>query len=291
MNAPRVPEPLWTEEGQLAELREPHRLLFPAARPEDLLAATYHVAQVPPNQASMLPSALLRRLYHGVQEDAHEFMIGSFLSLDEEMNPVLLPTLRGQLRTILQCADCETERASAEGDHFGCLVLPLCTAADGQEIRSVEAALAEYRRAEPMAANYLWHCPNPACHAAGALKRMDFRSLPNVLWFQLQRWRMEAPGRPMRNLFHEVRLDDVLRLRTTEAPQLVRRYRLAGVVCHLGAVPQARHYVAKARHDGVWYRYDDANREPLRLGQPLADSREKAYLLAYEFDGEEAFAG
>jgi hypothetical protein len=33
------------------------------------------------------------------------------------------------------------------------------------------------------------------------------------------------------------------------------------------------------------------DREPLRPGQPLADSREKAYLLAYEFDGEEAFAG
>ena len=106
MNAPRVPEPLWTEEGQLAELREPHRLLFPAARPEDLLAATYHVARVPPNQASMLPSALLRRCYHGVQEDACEFMLGSFLSLDEELNPLLLPTLRGQLRTILRCADC-----------------------------------------------------------------------------------------------------------------------------------------------------------------------------------------
>jgi hypothetical protein len=110
-----VPEPLWTEEGQLAELREPRRLLFPAARPEDLLAATYHVAQVPPNQASMLPSALLRRFYHGVQEDACEFMLGSFLSLDEELNPVLLPTLRGQLRTILQCADCETERAECRG--------------------------------------------------------------------------------------------------------------------------------------------------------------------------------
>ena len=131
-------------------------------------------------------------------------MLGSFLTLDEDLSPVLLPTLRGQLRTILQCADCETERASAEGDPFGCLVLPLCTAADGQEIRSVEAALAEYRRAEPMAANYLWHCPNPACHAAGALKRMDFQSLPNVLWFQLQRWRMEAPGRPVRNLFTQI---------------------------------------------------------------------------------------
>ena len=91
----------------------------------------------------------------------------------------------------------------------------------------------------------------------------------------------------MLNLFHAVRLDDVLRLRTTEAPQIVRRYRLAGVVCHLGAVPQAGHYVAKRRHDGTRCRYDDADREPLRPGEPLADSREKAYLLADEFDGEE----
>ena len=120
---------------------------------------------------------------------------------------------------------------------------------------------------------------------------MDFQTLPDVLWFLLQRWRMEAPGRPMRNLFHEVRLDDVLRLRTAEAPQIVRRYRLAGVVCHLGAVPQAGHYVAKARHDGAWYRYDDARRELLRPEEPLASSVEKAYLLAYEFDGEEAFVG
>ena len=95
----------------------------------------------------------------------------------------------------------------------------------------------------------------------------------------------------MRNLFHEVRLDDVVRLRTAEAPQTVRRYRLAGVVCHLGAVPQAGHYVAKARHDGVWYRCDDVHREELRRGQPLAGPVEKAYLLAYEFDGEEAFVG
>ena len=71
----------------------------------------------------MLPSALLRRFYHGVQEDACEFMLGSFLSLDGELNPLLLPTRRGQLRTILRCADCGAERASAEGDPFGCLVL------------------------------------------------------------------------------------------------------------------------------------------------------------------------
>ena len=161
----------------------------------------------------------------------------------------------------------------------------------GEEIRSVEAALAEYRRAEPMPLDYLWHCPSPACHAAGATKRMDFQTLPDVLWFLLQRWRMEAPGRPMRNLFHGVRLDDVLRLRNAEAPQIVRRYRLAGVVCHLGAVPQAGHYVAKARHDGVWYRYDDVRREELRRGEPLAGPVEKAYLLAYEFDGEKAFGG
>ena len=64
-----------------------------------------------------------------------------------------------------------------------------------------------------------------------------------------------------------------------------------GVVCHLGAVPQAGHYVAKARHDGVWYRYDDVRREELRRGQPLAGPVEKAYLLAYEFDGEEAVVG
>ena len=104
---------------------------------------------------------------------------------------------------------------------------------------------------------------------------MDFQTLPNVLWFQLQRWRMEASGRPMRNLFHEIRLDDVVRLRAAEAPQTVRRYILAGVVCHLGAVPQAGHYVAKARHEGVWYRYDDVRREEVRPGQPLADAAEK----------------
>ena len=167
-------------------------------------------------------------------------------------------------------------------------MLPLCTAA-GQEIRSVEVALAEYLRLEPMPLDYLWHCPNPACDAAGATKRMDIQTLPDVLWFLLQRWRTEAPGCLMRNLFHEVRLDDVLRLRTAEAPQIVRRYRLAGVVCHLGAVPQAGHYVAKARHEGVWYRYDDVRRAELRLGEPLAGSVGKAYMLAYEF--EEAYGG
>ena len=102
---------------------------------------------------------------------------------------------------------------------------------------------------------------------------------------------MEAPGRPVRNLFHEVNLDEEVRLRAAEAPHTVRRYRLAGVVCHLGAVPQAGHYVAKARHDGVWYRYDDVRREELRPEQPLAGPVEKAYLLAYEFEGEEAFGG
>jgi uncharacterized UBP type Zn finger protein len=289
-NAARAPAPLWTEGGQVAELDEPGRLLYPRARPEDLLAATYHVAQVPPSHAPMLPASLLRRFYHGVQEDAGEFMLGSFLNLDEEVNPVLLPTLRGRLRTVLRCADCGTEREGAEGDSFGCLTLPLRTAA-GQEIRSVEAALAEYRRAEPMPLDYLWHCPNPACHAAGVTKRMDFQTLPDVLWFQLQRWRMEAPGRPVRNLFHEVNLNEVVRLRAAGAPQTVRRYRLAGVVCHVGAVPQARHYVAKARHERVWYRYDDVRREEVRPGQPLAGAVEKAYLLAYEFDGEEAFGG
>ena len=59
----------------------------------------------------------------------------------------------------------------------------------------------------------------------------------------------------------------------------------------MGAVPQAGHYVAKARHDGVWYRYGDVRREEVRPGQPLAGAVEKAYLLAYEFDGEEAFVG
>ena len=53
----------------------------------------------------------------------------------------------------------------------------------------------------------------------------------------------------------------------------------------------ASHHVAKARRDGVWYRYDDADREPLLPWKLLADSGEKAYLLAYEFDGEKAFAG
>ena len=120
---------------------------------------------------------------------------------------------------------------------------------------------------------------------------MDLQTLPHVLWFLLQRWRIEAPGRPMRNLFHDVRLDDLLGLRTAGAPQTVRRYRLAGVLCHLGAVPQAGRYVAKARHEGVWYRYDDVRRELLRPEEPLASSVEKAYLLAYEFDGAEAVVG
>ena len=59
----------------------------------------------------------------------------------------------------------------------------------------------------------------------------------------------------------------------------------------MGAVPQAGHYVAKARHEGVWFRYDDVRRELLRPGESRAGADEKAYLLAYEFEGEEAFAG
>ena len=59
----------------------------------------------------------------------------------------------------------------------------------------------------------------------------------------------------------------------------------------LGRRPAGRALRGQGAARWVWYRYDDVRREEMRPGQPLAGAVEKAYLLAFEMDGEEAYVG
>lgn len=126
-----------------------------------------------------------------------------------------------------------------------------------------------------------YNCSN--CHSrTNAMKKLSILKFPNVLAFQLKRFKHDNFSVKLENIIKFPSFLNVSEFATnaqssTEIdPEL--NYELFGIVCHIGSV-NTGHYIALVKNiDGQWFKCDDSIITMITTEQALSV---KAYLLFY----------
>ena len=238
---------------------------------DERLAAT-HFASMQSGE-SITPSLLTQKYYVGNQEDVQEF-------LDTLLQDSVLfrGICTGLDKPRLSCAHCGYAMFAAGEEEFTMLTLPLINSATFVPYRSIQEALNGYTASERVELRE-WRCGQADCQIAGLhldnpRKGSYFHRLPRTLIVHLVRW--GAHGALLR---HEVIPDQVLNLQGAE-------FGLRSIICHEGHSARSGHYICFAKHEDVWWLYDDSRKRPATSQECLRWARpgraDKVYVAIYD---------
>ena len=238
---------------------------------EDRLALTYCATQVQPVTESMIPHLLYEKYYHGVQQDASEFLQRVLDSGTE--SPSLALSFRGTYEQTLHCAQaCHGARA-APLQTFQNVILQL-KKPNATVVRNVQEALDEYMPPEYVDDNFKWTCPVCGDTEAPA-KIHHIKSTPDVLFVLLCRWDAADDAGAILDAI------DV----STQVLFGGAEYQLSSNVMHQGDSPRNGHYVSVLRHvtsNEEWWYYDDAIARRILPEELRSKPNDKSYVLFYE---------
>ena len=245
------------------------------------------------------------------QEDAHEFMMACFDQLSFENLSTRVPdenqlvvvdvdtgkelsllkrdpiqnTLQFKINHVLSCSICP--RLSYHSEVFRDLSLPLPQDCNNL---SIEKLLDAYFEADSVE----YSCEGDSCTSKEALigHGLDSKSIPSTLFLHLARFEMVGEGSAFKRIdpIHIPLHLDLSRYfmsaNSSEARHVPSRYRLGGIVSHLGNTMRSGHYVFAKRNlsTGLWTEYNDSV-----VKRDLAQGLERrvasqAYILSYELD-------
>ena len=190
-------------------------------RHDELLAGTLWAAYSKTAADPFLPIGLLRKFYHGVQEDVGEFLLKL---IDLNTCPSLWFVTSGCQEEFLSCPD--SHRHLIRAEDFGVLSLPVLKHG-GRVVRSVQEALNEYTL--PEAVYVTKPCSEVGCHQANHfMKSQILNRAPKVLVLYLVRMR----GREdfvSNEIFNPIEAN-------VDLNWYGRHFKLCAVVSHLGSL-------------------------------------------------------
>ena len=176
----------------------------------------------------------------------------------------------------LRCLTCKC--TSNRYDSFTDMSLELSLG--GRQLGSLTEALAAFSMVETLSRSELWNCP--ACGKKASTKQMTVHVPPAALMVHLKRFSSNS-GQSSK-LGHHVSFSEQLDLAPVLSPVSrlegwPSRYRLAGVIVHLGNTLDSGHYISYTRAPNrQWYRANDEHVE--RVDWNIV-AVQQAYMLFY----------
>uniref|UniRef100_A0A1B6H560 Ubiquitin carboxyl-terminal hydrolase n=1 Tax=Homalodisca liturata TaxID=320908 RepID=A0A1B6H560_9HEMI len=230
---------------------------------------------------------ICKRLIHGHQEDAHEFLRYLIESMDrsylrlmqannldsysKETTP-LSQIFGGYLRTEVRCLECRN--ISLTFQHFQDLLL------DIRQATTVDEALEAYFSRERLGdGEEAYRCDK--CHRrVAATKQFTVEKPPNVLCIQLKRFGIMG-GKNSRHIQVQQTLDlTKFWVHRAAHPGCRLSYKLMSLVMHIGPSTNCGHYTAIGlTSSGQLYLFDDS---VVRLVSNHAVSGNNVYIMMYE---------
>ncbi|KAF2604714.1 hypothetical protein F2Q70_00028424 [Brassica cretica] len=206
------------------------------------------------------------------QHDSHELLLALLTGLHQDSD--IVNVFQGQCKSSLVCPVCG-ETANTY-DSFTSLSLPLPSTPTPSI--SLISCLEEYLAEEPLGPDNMWFCPQ-CKKQRQANKKLDLWKLPEILMFQLKRFRTSKYFLKKIDAFVDFPVDELDLSKYVENGESCL-YELYAVCNHDGGIGLG-HYTAYAKmidDDNEWYCYDDS------LVSPVDESEIKskaAYLLFY----------
>ncbi|CAE7861775.1 Usp46, partial [Symbiodinium necroappetens] len=229
---------------------------------ETSLAELYNALET--SRRPLKPLKITEKFYHGRQEDASEFLIRL---LDE--CPSASRPLQGKEVGVLRCVHCGYQRCLAE-ENFLTMQLPLV------DMTSIQQALDAYLRSSTIHEDIEdWCCRGEACTAAGRAQDPPRHGLliekwPDTLLLSLNRW----------DSVHGLLSQALLCENVLVAGENI--YELQAVITHIGDLPTQGHYVAYARSEDYFIKYDDHRVSRAARHQTFSSTPgEKVYVVIY----------
>ncbi|XP_054286992.1 ubiquitin carboxyl-terminal hydrolase 36-like isoform X2 [Macrosteles quadrilineatus] len=230
---------------------------------------------------------ICKRLMHGHQEDAHEFMRYLIESMDrsylrimqannldsysKETTP-LSQIFGGYLRTEVRCLECRN--ISLTFQHFQDLLL------DIRQATTLDQALESYFTCERLGdGDEAYKCEK--CHRrVAATKKFTVEKPPNVLCIQLKRFGITG-GKNSKHIQLQTSLDLTrFWVHQQSQPGVRLNYRLVSLVNHIGPSTNCGHYTAVGlASSGQFYLFDDSL---VRLVSTHSVSGNNTYIIMYE---------
>uniref|UniRef100_A0A1B6KW25 Ubiquitin carboxyl-terminal hydrolase n=1 Tax=Graphocephala atropunctata TaxID=36148 RepID=A0A1B6KW25_9HEMI len=230
---------------------------------------------------------ICKRLIHGHQEDAHEFLRYLIESMDrsylrlmqannldsysKETTP-LSQIFGGYLRTEVRCLECR--HISLTFQHFQDLLL------DIRQATTVDEALEAYFSRERLGdGEEAYRCDK--CHRrVAATKQFTVEKPPNVLCIQLKRFGIMG-GKNSKHIQVQQSLDlTKFWVHRATHPTCRLSYRLMSLVMHIGPSTNCGHYTAIGHtSSGQLYLFDDSVVRPV---SNHAVSGNNVYIMMYE---------
>ena len=218
-----------------------------------------------------LPCLMTDAYYHGVQEDAEEFLSGMLFAEDHETELRRLCSLTHQ--ALLICARCGERVELGRPELLTILQLSLTTLAHLHT--SIAEALAAHLNPEQVDVDLeCWREGCPGCRSTDRpMRQSTYTVAPDVLLIQLKRW---SSHRAEDALLHQVHPDETIALADAT-------YNLVSVVSHIGVSAHGGHYTATIKYptpEGDWWYYNDAHSE-FTISPALGMRGEEHYYMAF----------
>ncbi|CAH8387251.1 unnamed protein product [Eruca vesicaria subsp. sativa] len=151
-----------------------------------------------------------------------------------------------------------------------------------EEVITLYACLEKYLAEEPLELDNMWSCPE-CKEQRQANKKYDMWKLPDILMFQLIRFKSSKCFTKKIDTFVDFPVEDLLELSkyVNNGKRESYLYELYAVINHLGGIGGVGHYTtyAKLVDDGnKWYHYDDSVVKPVNESEIKSAA---AYVLCY----------
>ncbi len=236
------------------------------------LAATLLAFLTPPMTARV-PLLLTDRYYHGVQEDAEEFLRRMLFAEDHETE---LQHLSYSIRQeFLVCRNCAARQELGHPTPVDVLQLELRP--QGRLCTSIADALTAHLQPEEVfddLQSWRGGCPTCSNNERPTRGSMYYQA-PDALLIQLKRW---TSHRAEDALLHQVHPDSTITFAD-------RTYHLVSVVSHIGQSVHHGHYTATIKYptpEGDWWHYNDDRSSRTSSPAVYRRSEEHIYLAFYE---------
>ncbi|KAF2604713.1 hypothetical protein F2Q70_00028425 [Brassica cretica] len=212
------------------------------------------------------------------QHDSHELLLALLTGLHQDSD--IVNVFQGQCKSSLVCPVCG-ETANTY-DSFTSLSLPLPSTPTWSI--SLLSCLDEYLGEEPLGPDNMWLCPE-CKDKRQAYKKLDLWKLPEILVFQLKRFKTSKYFLKKIDAFVDFPVDELDLSKYVENGESCL-YELYAVSNHDGGIGLG-HYTAYAKmidDDNEWYWYDDSLVSPVDESEIVSSA---AYLLFYRRVGSE----
>ncbi|CCD25235.1 uncharacterized protein NDAI_0E04180 [Naumovozyma dairenensis CBS 421] len=226
-----------------------------------------------------------------MHQDAHEFFnflinqLSDYIQTDcanPQDDNFINESFQGILTNRIKCLSCDN--VTSRDEPF--LDFPI-EVQEHKEFTDISTILKSYHQKEMLGGHNKFYC-SQCCTLQEAQRTVGLKKLPNTLALHLKRFKYSEEHFTNIKLFNKIVYPLELNVSSSFTSSISKKYKLQGIVVHMGSSPQQGHYVAICKTDKYgWLLFDDETASWINEEEVLSfigdeKSQNTAYVLFYE---------